>query len=89
LSGNEFYTGTFTLSDEIAFLLGVNRSGNRQLRIADSANLAVKTTNPVLRIMNNAIDCVATDGTTRLPLSFGGGALNFNSNGRPVLNKFY
>jgi hypothetical protein len=89
LSGREFYTGTFTSTDGIALLLGVNRSGNRQLWIADSANLAVNTTNPVLRIMNNAIDCVATDGTTRLPLSFGGGALTFNSNGRPVLKKKY
>ena len=30
---------------------------------------------------------MATDGATRLPLSFGGGALTFNSNARPVLNK--
>jgi hypothetical protein len=52
-----------------------------------TTNNTVNTTNPVLRVTSNSIDCVATDGTTRLPLSFGGGALTFNSNGRPVLNK--
>ena len=68
-------------------MLGVNRSNNRQLWVADSSLLTVNTTNPVLRIANNFIDCVATDGITRLPFSLGGGALTFNSNARPVLNK--
>ncbi len=88
LSGTEFYTGggNFTSTDGVALLLGVNRTGNRQTWVADSANLAVNTTNPVFRISNNSIDCVATNGTTRLPRSFGGGALTFNSIGRPILN---
>ena len=33
----EFYTNTYTSSEGIALLLGVNRVGNRQLWIADSA----------------------------------------------------
>ena len=89
LSGTEFFTSgsNFTSSDGVALLLGVNRANNRQLWVADSTRLAINTANPVLRISNNSIDCMATDGTTRLPLSFGGGALTFNSNGRPILNK--
>ncbi len=71
----------------IASLLGINRTDNRKLWVADSAKLAINATNPVLRISNNSIDCEATDGTTRLPLSFGGGALTFNGNGKPILNK--
>jgi hypothetical protein len=71
LTGQEFYTGSFTSTEGMAFLLGVNRTGNRQLWLADSANLAVNTTNTVLRLMTNAIDCVATDGLTRLPISIG------------------
>ena len=72
LTGQEFYTNSFTSTEGIAFLLGVNRPGNRQLWLADSANLAVNTTNSVLRLMTNSIDCVATDGLTRLPISIGG-----------------
>ncbi len=72
LTGQEFYTGSSTSTEGIAFLLGVNRPGNRQLWLADSANLAVDTTNSVVRLLTNAIDCVATDGLTRLPISIGG-----------------
>ncbi len=79
--------GNFTSSDGIAFLIGVNRAGNRHLWIGDRANLTVNTTNSVLRISSNSIDCMATDGSTRLSFYLGGGALTFNANARPVLNK--
>ena len=89
LSGREFYSGggNFTSTDGIALLMGVNRTGNRQLWLGDSSNLTVNTTNPILRISNSSIDCMATDGVTRLPFYLGGGALMFNANARPVLNK--
>lgn len=73
LSGQEFYAAGNTSTDGIALLAGVNRSGNRQLWIGDSANLTQNTTNPVIRIMPSArqIDCIATDGNTQLPLTIG------------------
>jgi hypothetical protein len=52
-----------------------------------TSNFVVNTTNLVLRITSNSIDCVATDGSARFPLSFGGGASTFNANGRSELNK--
>lgn len=88
LSGQEFYQASQTSSEGVAFLCGTNRSGNRQLWIADSALLTQNTTNQVIRIgffngVSNAfIDSVATDGVTALTLSIqsAGGALLIGGN---------
>jgi hypothetical protein len=46
-----------------------------------SANLTQNTTNPVLRFTSNAIDCIATNGTTALALNIGNSAgINMNGN---------
>ena len=86
LSGQEFYQsvaqGGGMSSDGIAFLLGVNRTGNRQLWIGDTANLGIGTTNSVIRIMPTGtptIDYVATDGQTRLNMNIGN-AMTFLAN---------
>jgi hypothetical protein len=77
LSGQEFYVpfnGTLQNSstEGIAFLSGVNRAGNRQLWIGDSANLTQNATNSVLRLTNlGYIDCIGTDGLTRKQLTIG------------------
>jgi hypothetical protein len=64
-----------TSTDGIAFINGVNRSGNRQLWIGDSASFAVNSTNLLLRIYVNSsacgIDCLATDGNTNKQLILG------------------
>ena len=79
LSGQQFYNNTGLTTGGIAFICGVNTLANRQLWLADSANLTSNTTNPVLRLMPNqggitypSIDAIATDGSTRLPLGLGG-----------------
>jgi hypothetical protein len=83
LSGTDYSTNT-TSSSGVAFLLGSNITNNRQLWIADSANIGVGTVNPVIRIMPNTrtIDAVATNGTTPLPLTIGniGSQLYLNAN---------
>ena len=73
LAGQEFYQAGNTDTDGISFLAGINRVGNRQLWIADSAKLARTSTNPVIRIQpdSSTIDAVATDGVTALPLVLG------------------
>ena len=78
LSGQQFYDNTGLTTGGIAFLAGVNTLGNRQLWIADSANLTQNATNPVIRIMPNqggitypCIDAIATDGSTRLIFGLG------------------
>jgi len=85
LSGQEFYQPGNTDTEGLSLLLGVNRSDNRQLWIADSGRLAVNNSNPVLRMLVNdkaQIDSVATDGTTPLPLSLGpNGSLALAANG--------
>ncbi|HEX5400346.1 MAG TPA: FG-GAP-like repeat-containing protein [Verrucomicrobiae bacterium] len=85
LSGQEFYQSGNTDTEGLSLLLGVNRMDNRQLWIADSGRLAVNSTNPVLRMLvsdHAAIDSVATDGTTPLPLSLGpNGSLVLAANG--------
>ena len=70
MSGQEFLS-TFTDTNGIALLLGVNRTGNRQLWIADSSDLTKNATIPTLRLMPNNIDCLSTNGT-RLQLGIGG-----------------
>ena len=88
LSGQEFYTNTSIVSGGIAFLCGVNRTGNRQLWIGDSLLLTQNTTNPVLRINIGAstavIDCIATNGTTSLPISFGNSSATTTINGSRI-----
>ena len=75
LSGQEYFTNANLTTGGIAFLCGVNRSGNRQLLIADSTLLASNGTNGTFRIFINSpsfgIDCMATNGD-RLPMSVGG-----------------
>jgi len=82
LSGQERYNAGFTASDGISLLLGVNRVGNRQLWIGDSAALTPNSTNSVLRIIPSTagaeIDSVGTDGLTAKPLTLAGGTLTIN-----------
>ena len=84
LSGQEFYTNTAIQSGGIALLCGVNRSGNRQLWITDSTTLTQNTTSPVLRIFTQGIDCVATNGTSVLPISFGNSGATTTINGSSI-----
>ena len=80
LSGEEFYQAGNTSTDGIAFLCGVNRTGNRQLWIGDTAKLTKNTTNPVIRFIPGSgfgassatIDCASTDGLNNLPLILNG-----------------
>lgn len=51
LSGQEFYEAGVSSTDGVALILGVNRSNNRQLWIANSSTLAVNGTAPLLRVM--------------------------------------
>ena len=81
LSGEEFYlpsAGATTLTEGLSFLLGVNRTNNKQLWIGNSTLLTSNATNAVLRLGVGAsyctIDCGATNGTTSLPIYFGSGA---------------
>lgn len=70
LSGQEFYQPGNTSASGLSFLLGVNRTTNRQLWIADSDRLARNSTNPMIRISpGTGIDALATDGTTALNLA--------------------
>jgi hypothetical protein len=75
LSGTEFYSGTYSDTNGVSLLLGVNRANNRQLWIGDSAALGVNSTNTVCRIIPSptqvAIDGVATDGLTPKPVLLG------------------
>lgn len=88
LSGQEFYQAGNTSTSGVALLSGVNRTGNRQLWVADSANLTQNTTNPVIRINPitsttlyiPTIDAMATDGLTRLSLNLGNN-MNLHSSG--------
>jgi hypothetical protein len=71
LSGQEFYQASNTMTSGIAFLLGVNRTGNKQLWIADSTDLTQNGTTSVLRLTPTNIDCIATNGTTARPITIG------------------
>ncbi|MCP5517531.1 MAG: hypothetical protein H7A45_09785 [Verrucomicrobiales bacterium] len=74
LSGQEFFKPGVTSTDGVSLLLGVNRPVNRQLWIADSARLAMNSSNPVLRLSvfdHAAVDAIATDGATPVRLSLG------------------
>src|SRR5260221_13077904 len=54
LNGQEFYAAGNTDTNGLALLLGVNRTGNRQLWIADSAALAQNSLNTVVRCFPNS-----------------------------------
>ncbi|HEX6188170.1 MAG TPA: hypothetical protein VFZ40_08810 [Pyrinomonadaceae bacterium] len=76
LNGQEFFQASNTSTDGIAILLGANRSGNRQMWVADSSLLAQNNTNPVIRFVPNSrsIEAVSTNGTAlNLSLNAGGG----------------
>lgn len=74
LSGQEYFQPSYSDTNGVSFLLGVNRTGNRQLWIGDSAAIAPNSTNQTLRFTFgfNApiIDALSTDGTTLKNLSF-------------------
>jgi hypothetical protein len=75
LSGAEYYQSANTSTDGVGFLLGINRSQNRQLWIADSARTSVSSSNPVLRIGiltdSVLIDAIGTDVNTKKLLVLG------------------
>jgi hypothetical protein len=85
LSGQEFYEPSNTSSSGVALLCGVNRTGNRQMWIGDSARLTQNSTNPVLRLLTNSIDSIATDGQTPLNISIGNALTTTSLFGAPVL----
>lgn len=68
LSGQEYFQPNYTDTNGLSMLLGVNRTGNRQLWIGDSAALAPNSTNTTLRFTFLSgyapmIDAISTDGT--------------------------
>lgn len=76
LTGQEFLATGNTSTDGIGLLIGVNRTGNRQLWIGDTANLTQNSTNKVIRIGpdNGDISVLTTSGTaTNMILNAGGG----------------
>lgn len=88
LSGQEFYQAANTSTNGVSLLAGVNRTGNRQLWIADSAALTQNSSNATIRIQPNTgtIDATATDGTTALPLVLGqtGSATTINGSSTQI-----
>jgi hypothetical protein len=86
LTGEEFYQAGNTSTEGVAFICGVNRTGNRQLWIGDTANMAKNTTNNIIRITPQnggfgTIDSIATDGITRQTLNLGGTITILGTNG--------
>jgi hypothetical protein len=76
LTGQEFLAAANTSTDGVGLLLGVNRTGNRQLWIGDTANLTQNGTNKIVRIGpdNGDISVLTTNGTaTNMILNAGGG----------------
>jgi len=77
LSGQEYYQPGHSSTDGIVFRLGINRTDNRQLWIADSAS-AIGSAAVGFRVLvgtatNQAfIDAVSTDGTTAKDLIING-----------------
>ena len=87
LSGQEFFQDGNTATEGIALLCGVNRAGNRQLWIGDSAILAQNSTTSLLRLTTTNIDCISTNGLSVMPITIGnsgginiGGILNMGNN---------
>lgn len=83
LTGQEFYQAGNTSTDGIAILLGVNRSGNRQIWFGDTAQLTQNSTNRVIRFYpnNGEISAIATDGSTvkNLILQNSGGSVGIGT----------
>lgn len=87
-AGQEYYQAAHTSTDGITFLLGLQRSGNRALWIADSAQLASNATNAILTVGilassgGSSLDTLATDTTTALPMALNssGGAVTIGGN---------
>jgi hypothetical protein len=79
LSGQEFYAAGNSSTSGIAIRLGVNRTGERQIWFADSAQ-AINATNTLLRMRfystSASLDAIATDGSVARPLILQGLAGN-------------
>lgn len=77
-SGQEFYQASNTSTDGVALLLGVNRSSNRQLWIADSSLLTQNSTNRIIRFYPGLgeIGALGTDGSTTKTLTLNGNGGN-------------
>lgn len=80
LSGQEFTAAATTSTSGVAQVLFVNRTGNRQLALADSAAITPNSTNAVLRFLLGSatpgIDAISTDGSVSKTLKIqeiGGG----------------
>lgn len=84
LSGQEFLSPSFNSSNGIALLVGVNRTNNRQLWIADSGNLTQNTTNAALTLSasngQTYISSISTNGLTNLPVNITGSSLSIAAN---------
>jgi hypothetical protein len=94
LSGAEYFQSANTSTSGVGFLLGINRSQNRQLWIADSARTSVSSSNPVFRIgildTYVLLDAIGTDVTTKkllvvgnagnVELATGGGKVGIGTN---------
>ena len=82
LTGQEFFQASNTSTEGVALLLGVNRTNNRQLWVADTQLLTQNSTNRVIRIYpnNGDISALATDGSTTKNLVFNtaGGNVGIN-----------
>jgi Chaperone of endosialidase len=79
LTGQEYLVASNTSTDGVALLLGVNRTGDRQLWIADTANIATQSSsNKAIRIAADQGDISArttAGGTANLTLNNSGGNL--------------
>ncbi|HEY0156471.1 MAG TPA: tail fiber domain-containing protein [Thermoanaerobaculia bacterium] len=76
LTGQEFFQASNTSTDGVALLLGLNRTGNRQLWIADTTAMTQNTTNMVVRVRPSLGDVSAlyTNGSTApMSINRGGG----------------
>ena len=73
-TGQEFFQASNTSTEGVAMILGTNRTNNRQLWVADSAAMALNSTNRIIRILPNFngvlsdISAISTDATTVKPL---------------------
>ena len=72
MTGNEFYQPANTSTDGIGLTIGVNRVGNRQMWVMDTA-LATNSTNTLISIApgSGIINCLSTDLTLGKQLTLG------------------
>jgi hypothetical protein len=78
-SGDEYYVSGNNSSNGILMLLGVNRTGNRQLWIGDNTTLGSTTLGFIRCLMGNGlpqIDCISGDGNIPLPFNIGNAGEN-------------